>query len=466
MSQERDVYRLIPQVDDLARSSEISGLLDAAGRPLGLRLLRGILDDWRASIGRGEVDAAELERLLAGLPEALQERTGVALQTSLVGVVNATGVVVHTNLGRAVLCDAAQRAMARATAGYTNLEYDIPAGKRGSRMSHLEQPLQALFPGHAAMAVNNNASALLLALNTLARGKEVVVSRGELVEIGGSFRIPEIMERSGVVLREVGTTNRTRLEDYRAAIGDNTGVLLKVHPSNYRILGFTEEASLEDLAALGREHDLPVVMDQGSGNLIDLSPFGVGEPPVSTLLESGIDVVLFSGDKLLGGPQAGIAVGKLEWIQAMKRSPLARVLRLDKGTVAALEATLLEYVRGREIESIPVLRMIAAARADLAARAETLATKLRAEIGDVAEVTTGDGSSVVGGGAWPLGKLPTCLVSIRPAAGGAGGLEERLRAGTPAVIGRVEDGRLRLDLRTVLPEQEDTLARSVVAALR
>jgi L-seryl-tRNA(Ser) seleniumtransferase len=387
------------------------------------------------------------------------------LAPSLVGVVNATGVVVHTNLGRAVLCESARRALAGSARGYLNLEYDLGAGRRGSRLSHVVRPLAALFPEHGALAVNNNAAALLLALQTLAHGREVIVSRGELVEIGGSFRIPEIMERSGAVLREVGTTNRTRIGDYRDAVNDRSAVLLKVHPSNYRILGFTEEVGIEELAALGRERGLPVVMDQGSGNLLDLAAHGIGEPPVARLLAAGADLVLFSGDKLLGGPQAGIAVGRRDLVTAMQRSPLARALRLDKGTLAALEATLSEYVRGTALETVPVLRMIALSREAIGARAEPLASTLRERAGSAAAIELADGGSVVGGGAWPLGTLPTRLVAIRPARCEAGELEARLRAGEPPVVARVEEGRLLLDLRTVLEEQEELLVAAVTAAL-
>jgi L-seryl-tRNA(Ser) seleniumtransferase len=449
----------------LARRPELGPALRAGGRDLGLRLLREIVERWRAAIRGGELDAAGLDERLRGLAAELGRRVDAALAPSLVGVINATGVVVHTNLGRAVLPESARRAMEAAAAGYTNLELDLEAGRRGSRLTHLERPLAELFPGRAAIAVNNNAAALLLALQTLAQGREVVVSRGELVEIGGSFRIPEILERSGAVLREVGTTNRTRIADYREAIGERTAALLKVHPSNYRILGFTEEAALADLAALGRERGLPAVMDQGSGNLLDLSPWGIAEPPVAALLEQGADLVLFSGDKLLGGPQAGLAVGRADIVGAMRRNPLARALRLDKVTTAGLAATLGEYVRGAALETVPVLRMVAMTAEEIGRRAAPFADRLAASVGALAEVTVRDGGSVVGGGAWPLGTLPTRLVAVRAAAREGGDLERALRAGDPPVVARVEDGRLLLDLRTVLPPQEPALAAAMAAAL-
>jgi len=457
--------RRIPQVDTLARQKEICDLLGQVGRPLGLRLLREILEGWRGRIRAGEMSAADLDRAVAELPRALERHAAAATNPSLVRVINATGVVVHTNLGRAVLCEAARSAWDRVNTGYSNLEYDLERGRRGSRGVHLSRPLQSLFPDQAALAVNNNAGALLLALNTLARGREVVVSRGELVEIGGSFRIPEIMERSGAILREVGTTNRTRLEDYRRAITDRTAVLLKVHPSNYRILGFTEEAPLPELVALGAERGVPVVLDQGSGNLVDLSAFGVDEPTVGDLLSSGAQMVLFSGDKLLGGPQAGIAVGHPELVSSMSRNPLARALRLDKGTAAALEATLLEYVRGSALATVPVLRMIAATEDELAGRAAEFVRSLAELVGGSAAVKARAGGSVVGGGAWPLGTLPTRLVALRPGQGEAGELERSLRMGAPPVVARVEEGQLLIDLRTVLPEEEGDLLQAVAAAL-
>jgi L-seryl-tRNA(Ser) seleniumtransferase len=455
----------IPQVDVLARQDEIGDLLGRVGRALGLRLLREILEGWRRRIRSGEMSSDDLDRAVAELPRTLERHAAAATEPSLVRVINATGVVVHTNLGRAVLCEAARSALERAAAGYSNLEYDLGRGRRGSRGAHLARPLQALFPERAALAVNNNAGALLLALNTLARGREVVVSRGELVEIGGSFRIPEIMERSGAILREVGTTNRTRLEDYRRAITGRTAVLLKVHPSNYRILGFTEEAQLADLVALGAERGVPVVLDQGSGNLVDLSAHGVEEPTVGDLLAGGAQMVLFSGDKLLGGPQAGIAVGDPDLVSSMGRNPLARALRLDKGTAAALEATLLEYVRGRAMKTVPVLRMIATTEAEIADRATSFVRALRRQVVGSAAVEARSGGSVVGGGAWPLGTLPTRLVAVRPGRGEAGELERALRAGAPPVVARVEEGQLLLDLRTVLPEEEGDLLQAVAAAL-
>jgi len=460
MSEKERLLRNIPQVDVLARRPEVAVALENAGRELGLRVLRDLLGAWRQEIQAGELQGEALQRGIDDLPRLLEERVEAILRSSVSAVINATGVVVHTNLGRAVLCPAARQAMERIGAGYCNLEYDIARGRRGSRLAHLDHHLQRLFPDSRGLAVNNNAGALMLALNTLAAGKEVVVSRGELVEIGGSFRIPEIMERSGAVLREVGTTNRTRPSDYLQAIGPRTGALLKVHPSNYRILGFAEEASVAELSLLAREAALPLVMDQGSGNLLDLSEYGVGEPPVSSLLDEGADLVLFSGDKLLGGPQAGIMVGREDLVGCMRSNPMARALRLDKATLVALEATLGEYVRGTALQTIPVLRMVAATAEEVGARAERFVQGLEL----AADVEVIEGGSVVGGGAWPLGELPTRLVAVKPHEGDASGLERALRGSHPPVVARVEDGRLLLDLRTVLAEQESVLRQRLVAA--
>ncbi len=462
MSEKERLLRKIPQVDGLARREDLAQILDREGRALGLRLLRDLLDVLRCEIQADVVGAHELEVRIRDLGPALEASIAQILTSSAVPILNATGVVVHTNLGRSVLCQSARDAQSRMSSGYANLEYDLDEGTRGSRMSHLEAPLRRLFPGRASIAVNNNAGAVLLALNSLAAGKEVIVSRGELVEIGGSFRIPDIMERSGAVLREVGTTNRTRIADYRQATGPETGALLKVHPSNYRILGFAEETTLAELAELGKEHGLPVILDQGSGNLVDLSSFGVHEPPVSSLLDQGADLVLFSGDKLLGGPQAGLAVGREDLIAAMRKNPMARALRLDKGTVAALEATLGEYVRGTALESIPTLRMLAATAAEIEERAQAFVSGLPEEL--PAEVEIIDGGSVVGGGSWPLGELPTRLIAVRPRHEEAGKLERRLRSGRLPVIARVEEGRLLLDLRTVAVGEENSLQIALVAA--
>ena len=370
---------------------------------------------------------------------------------SLRRVINATGVVVHTNLGRAPL------AAFSVQAGYSNLEYDLASGKRGKRDVHTGLLLTRLL-GAPAIAVNNNAAALLLALNELAAGGEVVVSRGELIEIGDGFRIPEIMGRSGAALREVGTTNRTSIEDYREAIGDRTRLLLRVHPSNFRIQGFTARPELSELVALGRERGLPVFEDLGSGCIVDLRPFGIDEPLVSASLEAGVDLVSFSGDKLLGGPQAGILAGKAELVARLRRNPLFRALRLDKLIYQALETTLRLLLLERW-DAIPVLAMIRQPAAAIRARAEALVAQvpgLRAEVVP--------GSSVIGGGATPEQSIPTWLIAIEcPDAAAA---ERQLRAADPPVVARIEKDRLLLDLRTVFPDEEAGLLRALAAISR
>lgn len=396
------------------------------------------------------------EILAGGAPDPASAATRVraALETlaapSLRRVINATGVVLHTNLGRAPL--------PRFTplAGYSNLEYDLPAGRRGKRDVHAATLMERCF-GASGIVVNNNAAAVFLALHELASGYEVIVSRGELIEIGDGFRIPDIMARSGAILREVGTTNRTRIEDYRDAITERTRLLLRVHRSNFEIRGFTGRPELKELAALGRERGIPVYEDLGSGCPVDLRPYGLNEPLVADALAEGADLVSFSGDKLLGGPQAGLLVGRSELIGRLRRNPLFRALRVDKLTYQALETTLRHLVLGR-IEEVPALRMIAEPAERIRERAEALCKRLA---GVPASVVPGE--SLVGGGSTPEQPLPTWLVAI--AADDPSALERRLRLGEPPVIARVEKERVLLDLRTVFPEEEDELARAVNAAL-
>jgi L-seryl-tRNA(Ser) seleniumtransferase len=382
-------------------------------------------------------------------------------------VINATGVVAHTNLGRSILSVSAAARVATTAAAYMDLEFELDRGARGSRLSHLDPLLARLFPGRASTAVNNNAAAILLALRALARGKEVVVSRGELVEIGGSFRVPDILAASGATLREVGTTNRTRAADYEAAVGARTGMILKVHTSNFKIVGFTEEASLEDLAAVAGKAGIPLVVDWGSGDLVDLAPLGiVDEIPVRAILDRGADLVTFSGDKLLGGPQAGIAVGREDLIARMKRDPLARAIRLDRLQVAALNETLASYVRGRAFEEVPTLVMLGAGPAEIGLRAERLRRELERHAGAGVSLTVVDGVSRTGGGSSPLGERPTRLLAVTDARGDAGRIERALRLGDPPVLARLHEGKLLLDLRTVLPSQDEALLRRLAEALR
>jgi len=378
-------------------------------------------------------------------------------------VINATGVVIHTNLGRSILAEEAVAAVEQGCRHYSNLELALETGQRGSRYSHVEKLLCRLTGAEAGLVVNNNAAAVLLVLDTLAKGREVVVSRGQLVEIGGSFRIPEVMKKSGAVLREVGATNRTHLRDYEGAICDETAMLMKVHTSNYRIIGFHKEVELAELVALGRERGLPVFEDLGSGNLFDFSPYGfMPEPTVQQVLKSGVDVVSFSGDKLLGGPQAGVIVGRREFIDRIKKNQLNRALRIDKMTLAALEATLRLYLEPDEARlRVPTLAMITAGLEELRGKARSLRRKLAPALAGLADVRTRPGFSRVGGGSFPEQDLPTSLVAVTPLGKDVEALRQGLLATDVPVIGRVEDGAFCLDPRTLMPGEYALVAGAI-----
>ena len=453
-----DQRQHIPAVDRLLASDPFAPLLAEHPRDRVVRHLRTALDVVRERIARGDAAEASAEVLAADVGEAFRQDDVASLRR----VINATGVVLHTNLGRAPLADAARDAMARTARGYTNLEFDLESGKRGSRYTHCVDLLCELTGAEAALVVNNAAAALVLGMNTLSLGTDVLVSRGELVEIGGGFRIPEILSRSGANLHEVGSTNRTRIGDYEEAL-DSGGVtsLLKVHRSNFRISGFTEQASVRELAELAARADLHLFHDLGSGLMIDPALVGLPvEPRPADSLAEGAHVVAFSGDKLLGGPQAGILLGSEALIALMRRNPLCRALRVDKVTLAGLEATLRLYRDPeRAIREIPTLRMIAAAPEVLHERADRLVAVLE-ERGVPAKAVLGE--SVVGGGTYPGAKLQTYVLEIGPEAGPAKSLADRLRAGDPPVIARVDDDRLVLDVRTITPEEEGELADRLV----
>jgi len=444
-------YRALPSVDHLLAHERLQPLAATAGDAL-TPLVRQAIEIARAAIARGAEPPSEDEiaEQVLGLAEAV-------FRPSLRPVINATGVIVHTNLGRAPLSTAAIEAMTAVGRGYSNLEFDLEAGERGSRHTHLETVLRQLTGAEAAIVVNNNASALLLALSALAAGREVIVSRGQAVEIGGGFRIPDVMRQSGATLAEVGTTNRTYLRDYEAAVTHETTAVMRVHASNFRIVGFTEQPSIRDLARVAHEHGLLLLDDIGSGCLLDVTQFGLAaEPTVQESLAAGADLCLFSGDKLLGGPQAGIIVGREELIDRLRRHPLARAVRTDKATIAALHATLLHYLRGEALTEVPVWRMIATPIADIERRARRWARAIPG-----AKVI--DGRSMIGGGSLPEESLATKLVAIPLA--GAGDLARRLRTGDPVVVGRVEDGALLLDPRTVLPGEDQHLIAAAKALI-
>lgn len=432
-----------------------------AGRGLVVEALTQLLQEVRTAIASEAGDETEIIQDLETLSDRLRTRVLERLAPKLRTVVNATGVILHTNLGRALLSPSATARLIEAAQRYTNLEFDIARGARSSRDQNISRLLAESLHCEAGTVVNNNAAAVFLILNTLAQGKEVLVSRGELVEIGGSFRIPDIMQRSGAVLREVGTTNKTRRRDYEEALTPNTGLILRVHPSNYRIIGFTERPSLEELVQWGRERDVPVVEDLGSGCLVDLSPYGIiDEPVVQQSLRAGVSLACFSGDKLLGGPQAGIVAGRADLVQRLRKNPLMRMLRVDKLTYAALEATLLAYRRGTAFDEIPVLRMIRTSPAVLEARAKHLQWRLREVLpADVTPVVR-EGASIIGGGSCPEVALPTALLALSRTGGSPASLEAFLRAYTPPIITRVEDDCVLIDLRTVLPEQEPVIVEA------
>jgi L-seryl-tRNA(Ser) seleniumtransferase len=447
-----DARRRIPAIDTLLGTAAFAPLLEGASRHRVAEALRAVQEEVRARLAEGGA-APDGVAEPGWYAMRTEDRLRRADQPSLRPVINATGVVLHTNLGRALLPEPARAAMQAAASSYSNLEYDLDAGARGSRYDHCTDLLRELTGAQAALVVNNNAAAVVLALNTLAQGRDAVISRGELVEIGGSFRVSEIMARSGALLREVGATNRTHLPDYEAAVGPDTGVIVKVHRSNFQVTGFTAEVGVPELVALGRTAHVPVLHDLGSGLLADLSSLGLtGEPTVADAMRAGADVVTLSGDKLLGGPQAGIILGSDELVGRMRRNPLCRAFRVDKLTLAALEATLALYREPDTVlETVPTLRMLALPADAVRQRAERLVTRI-ATGGIVAEIVPG--ASTVGGGAFPGSELATWLVAVD---GEADPLHTALRRGDPPVVARIADGRLLLDLRTVQPEDDDRL---------
>jgi L-seryl-tRNA(Ser) seleniumtransferase len=462
-----DLFRQLPSVDDVMHVPSISSLAASYGHDSVVDATRVVLARLRQEITSGLLGNDALQLALSGLPEAVEKQLRQALAYSLRPVINATGVILHTNLGRAPLGEAAIEHIRETAASYSNVEFDLAAGVRGKRDVHIDRLFRKLLsldpdvsasPENATIVVNNNAAAVLLALNTLADGGEVIVSRGELVEIGGSFRIPDVMAKSGAILREVGTTNRTRVSDYEQAITERTRLLLRVHRSNFEITGFTEQPSTAELVTLARKRAIPLMEDLGSGALFDLRSIGIdGEPGVLDSLRAGVDIVTYSGDKLLGGPQAGLVSGRAELIARMRSNSLFRALRVDKLIYAALEATLLAYIQ-RDHDAIPALRMMRLTRDEVGQRAAKLAARIDASKWKV-EIL--DGESLLGGGAAPSSILPTRLLALTCEGLSADELASRLRASELPIIARVEEDRVLLDLRTVFPEQD----AAVVAAL-
>jgi L-seryl-tRNA(Ser) seleniumtransferase len=490
MKTQSDLYRELPSVDELLRDPAIVELVEEEGQPAVTDACRSVLSRLRGEIAAGALDGRKLSLALSGIEAVLKTELRRALGYSLRPVINGTGVILHTNLGRAPLAESALNHIRETAGAYSNLEFDLDTGERGKRDFHVDRLFRKLLseqgragmpavpqpqndlggtgvharPGESAIStivVNNNAAAVLLALNTLAEGGEVIVSRGELVEIGGSFRIPDVMAKSGAVLREVGTTNRTRIGDYERAINERTKLLLRVHRSNFEITGFAEQPSIAELVALAQKHKLPLMEDLGSGALFDLQQVGInGEPGVLDSLRVGVHVVTYSGDKLLGGPQAGLISGREDLVKKMRANSLFRALRVDKLTYAALEATLLAYVK-RDYESVPAVRMMQLGKEEITKRAAAIVASIQSQSHQgartQAKLEVLDGESLIGGGSAPSAVLPTTLIAVTCYSLSASEVAARLRASDPPVIARVEDGRVLLDLRTVFPAQDETL---------
>ncbi len=447
----RGLLKNLPKIDELMLQLEKRGLTTKASKDLIREACRSVVENSRKSIIGGNNDDAF--RLPA--PDEILSRVQFIIdgyyQYRLCRVINASGIILHTNLGRAPLCREAIKRIEAVSAGYSNLEYDLTKGQRGLRYDHIRDLLCTLSGAEDALVVNNNAAAVLLVLNTLSAGREAIVSRGELVEVGGEFRIPEVMEKSGARLCEVGATNRTRITDYENAVGENTGLIMKVHTSNFRIIGFTEEAGIDSLVSLGRKHGIPVMHDLGSGCFIELDRYGLErEPTVKDVLATGVDVVTFSGDKLLGGPQAGIILGRKDILQLIKKNPLNRALRIDKLTLAALEATLMHYLQpDRAVESLRILKALTEPLARVTRRAKRLQTMLRNSCPEGLRANIRKGSSLAGGGSLPMQEIPTALIALKAEHFSSSALESRLRKQQVPIIVRIEDDELLLDLRTI-----------------
>ncbi len=453
-------FRAIPSIDQLRQRERVRSLAERFGHDAVVDALRAAAGEARSRLSDGSLtsDAAELAHFIERSAEASVRET---FRPSLRLVINATGVIIHTNLGRAPLGSVAAQAVADLSVAYCNLEYDLEAGARGSRDQHADRLLCRLTGAESALVVNNNAAATLLTLASLATGREVVISRGELVEIGGGFRVPDVMVQSGAMLREVGTTNKTRIGDYSAAVGERTALILRVHPSNFRIEGFSERPSLAEIVELGRSLNVPVAEDLGSGCLLDASRAlgasnSIHEPTVQASLDAGVDLVLFSGDKMLGGPQSGIIVGRRALVDRLRRHPLMRAVRAGKMVYAALETTLVEYQRGRAEEAVPVARMIAMGLPEIERRAGQI---VRSIASTTLTATLVPGLSTIGGGSAPGMTLATCLIALTSTEDSADALEWRLRHLNPPVIARIEEDRVVLDPRTVLSGQDEVLVR-------
>lgn len=460
------LFRNIPKVDVLLEKTEIVKLIEKYHRDVVVDIIREEIDKLRNFIKEND-DIDLIEEKINNLVENITSSVKKVYSYNLRKVINGTGTILHTNLGRAIISKKHANYLSDVVTNYSNLEYNLEEGKRGERYSHFEKLICKITGAESAMAVNNNAAAVMLVLSSMAENKEVIVSRGELVEVGGKFRIPDVMKSSNAHLVEIGTTNKTHLEDYEDAITENTGVLLKVHTSNFKILGFTESVSIDELCKLGREKDIPVIEDIGSGVLVDLSKYGLEyEPTVQDSIKAGVDIVSFSGDKLLGGPQAGIIVGKKKYIDKMKKNPLTRAFRIDKFTATILEMIFHEYLNEKDaIKNIPVLSLITKDIKEIEESANKLYEKL-SDIKDVSNVEIEDTLSQIGGGSLPAERIKSKCVTIMPKNISTSALEEKLRQGENPVVGRISDDKLILDMRTVLEDEIDILSQKIIGILK
>jgi L-seryl-tRNA(Ser) seleniumtransferase len=462
MEEKQKLLTTLPSVDEILRCNKGIQWLKVYPRRYVIQAIRDAIDTRRREILKGLTSDISEESMMAEIEITMEKLSSYSLRP----LINATGIVIHTNLGRSLLSEKALENITKVSGSYSNLEYDLKAGKRGKRYTHIIRVLKEVTGAEDALIVNNNAAAVFLCLNTLSKGKETIVSRGELVEIGGSFRMPEVMSASGAILREVGTTNKTHLYDYERAINDNIALILKVHKSNFRVTGFVDEVSIEDLVSLGRRYQIPVMFDLGSGCLIDLKPFGIhDEPVVRDIVSTGIDITTVSGDKLLGGPQGGVIVGKKEYLEKIQKNPLTRAMRIDKLTLAGFEATLMEYIdEEKAIKTVPTLRMLLQKPEEIKERANRIAKRLKREIKE-AQITVMADTSRAGGGSLPELDFPTYVVAIRSDNGSVNEFEEKLRNGNPPIISRIKEGYLIIDARTIRTQDLDDLVKGIKTAL-
>ena len=465
----KKILRKIPSVDVLIHTDEVKQWIEKYNRETVVNAIRYVLNELRSEILNQKKFASDEKNLsVENITKRAQSLLEKKFSPSLKKAINATGIILHTGLGRSVLSQEAREAINNIIEGYCNLAIEAENGRRGHRDSHLSALLCELSGAQAATVVNNNAAATLLILNTLAKGKEVIVSRGQLVEIGGSFRMPEVMEASGAILREVGTTNKTHLKDYSSAISENTGAVMHVHHSNYRILGFADEPSIEELVELGKKHKLPVIDDLGSGALVDLKEFGLEtEPMVQRSIKAGADAACFSGDKLIGGPQSGVIVGKKEIIEKIKKNPLARAFRVGKITIAAMEATLKLFLNPAQLaDHHPLYRMLSIKLEELEKRAQRMAKKLKDQRREEASLQVVNGDSQVGSGSAPIETVPTKLLSIKPLVLSAANLARKLRYHNPPIFARVQKEKVLLDFRTIQPDEDSAVCEALLSHLR